>query len=157
MYHDVSVTKIGKDSVVYGKAPSDLNVGDRSVVVGATDSRGNTILNAPMAVGYAAKAGPCSIAIGAYAGSGAHAIEFPGGLQKALSGLVKHAMQGKNEELISSSKVLASDMNQQQPKAGAILKAWQGVQALATIDGATSLFTSVSVGILAYLAKRGTL
>jgi len=45
-------------------------VGDRSVVIGATDSNGNTIITKPMAVGYNAQAGLDSIAIGANAGAG---------------------------------------------------------------------------------------
>jgi hypothetical protein len=56
---------VGKDSVVIGNVIG--NVGDRSIVIGATDSSGNIILNIPMAVGYKAYAGPGSIAIGAYA------------------------------------------------------------------------------------------
>ena len=63
--------KVGKDSVVMGNVSPDSSVGDRSVVVGATDERGNTILNKPMAVGHGAKAGPDSIAIGAQASAGA--------------------------------------------------------------------------------------
>ncbi|OGI64795.1 MAG: hypothetical protein A2W18_00655 [Candidatus Muproteobacteria bacterium RBG_16_60_9] len=62
--------KVGKDSVVTGNVAPDSTVGDRSVVVGPTDSRGNTIHNKPMAVGYGAKAGPDSIAIGAHANAG---------------------------------------------------------------------------------------
>ena len=62
--------KIGKDSVVIGNVPSNIQVGDGSVVIGATDSRGNTIINQPMAVGRGAQAGPGSIAIGAFADAG---------------------------------------------------------------------------------------
>lgn len=146
---------IGKDSVVYGKVPEGLIVGDRSVVIGATDRQGNTILNTPMAVGYGAKAGPGSIAIGAHAGAGTHTIEYPDELQQALSGLVEHAIERKNEELLSSLKALANEMNQKQPQTSRILKAWQGVQALATMDGATNLLTAGATTMLAYLAKSG--
>jgi hypothetical protein len=62
--------KVGKDSVVMGNVGDRANVGDRSVVIGATDSRGNTVLNKPMAVGHGAKAGVGSIAIGAGANAG---------------------------------------------------------------------------------------
>lgn len=62
--------KVGKDSVVMGNVGERANVGDRSVVIGATDSKGNTILNKPMAVGHGAKAGEGSIAIGAGANAG---------------------------------------------------------------------------------------
>ena len=60
--------KTGKDSVVIGDVSGE--VGDGSVVIGATDANGNVILNQPMAVGRNAKAGPGSIAIGAGAGAG---------------------------------------------------------------------------------------
>jgi hypothetical protein len=59
---------VGEDAVVIGQVTG--TVGNRSVVIGATDNNGNTILNQPMAIGYCAKAGPNSIAIGAYAGAG---------------------------------------------------------------------------------------
>ena len=59
---------VGKDSVVIGQVTG--TVGDGSVVIGATDERGNTIINQPMAVGRGAQAGPGSIAIGAGASAG---------------------------------------------------------------------------------------
>jgi len=59
---------VGKDSVAIGRVSG--SVGDRSVVIGATDSNGNTIITQPMAVGYNAQAGPGSIAIGANARAG---------------------------------------------------------------------------------------
>lgn len=62
--------KVGKDSVVMGKVSPDSTVGDGSVIVGATDANGNTILNTQMAVGHGAKAGQDSIAIGAFASAG---------------------------------------------------------------------------------------
>ena len=62
---------VGNDSVVMGQVSPNAKIGDRSVVIGATDARGNTILNQPMAIGNGACAGPGSIAIGANAGAGA--------------------------------------------------------------------------------------
>jgi internalin A len=62
--------EIGDDSVVYGNVPSNLKVGNRSVVVGSTDANGNTILDRSIAVGYGAQAGENGISIGAFAGSG---------------------------------------------------------------------------------------
>ncbi len=62
---------VGADSIVVGGIPSDTKVGDRSVVIGSTDSRGNTILNqGSVAIGQGATAGPDSIAIGANANAG---------------------------------------------------------------------------------------
>jgi len=62
--------KTGKDSVVIGNVPPNSEVGEGSVVIGATDANGNTIINQPMAVGRGAKAGKNSISIGAYASAG---------------------------------------------------------------------------------------
>ncbi len=151
----MNVMKIGKESVVMGKVPASLNVGDRSVVIGPTDGRGNTIINTPMAVGYGAKADPGSIAIGAYAGAGSHGIEFPDEMKQAMSGLVESAIQWQNVELISALKVLANELSQPQKKTSAIIKAWQGVQALATLDGVTNLVSSGAEALLSYLAKSG--
>ncbi len=60
--------KVGRNSVVMGNVVGE--VGDGSVVIGATGDRGNVILNTPMAVGRGAFAGPESIAIGAGAAAG---------------------------------------------------------------------------------------
>ena len=60
--------EVGEDSVVMGQVTG--SVGHRSVVIGATDNNGNTIINQPMAVGYGAQADPTSIAIGAFASAG---------------------------------------------------------------------------------------
>ena len=59
---------VGKDSVVM-YAPNAI-VGDGSVVIGATDGHGNTILTQTMAIGRGTYAGPGSIAIGAGAAAG---------------------------------------------------------------------------------------
>jgi hypothetical protein len=61
---------LGKDAVVVGRVPPNSRIGDGSVVIGPTDSNGNVILNAPMAAGRCAYAGPGSISIGAGAGAG---------------------------------------------------------------------------------------
>ena len=62
---------VGDDSVVIGRVAPTTRVGNRSTIVGATDDRGYTILNTPMAIGHGAYAGPGSIAIGTGAGAGA--------------------------------------------------------------------------------------
>lgn len=53
-----------------GNVPSELEAGDGSVIIGATDAHGNTILNYPLAAGRGAQAAPGSTAIGAGAGAG---------------------------------------------------------------------------------------
>jgi len=80
---------IGSESVVMGHVPSNTKVGDRSVVVGATDDKGSTILNTPMAVGHGAKAGPGSIAIGAGSGAGAGGKESPKDVEGRAADLPK--------------------------------------------------------------------
>ena len=69
MPKDPQKLSVGKDSVVIGNVEG--TVGDGSTIVGATDNKGNTILNQEMAVGRGAQAGPGSIAIGAGASAGA--------------------------------------------------------------------------------------
>ena len=61
---------VGNDSVVMGQVSPNARVGDRSVVIGATDTHGNTILTQPMVVGHNAHGGPNSIVIGADAWGG---------------------------------------------------------------------------------------
>ena len=58
---------VGNESVVIGNVTG--NVGDKSVVIGSTDDKGNTVLNTPMAVGSGAHTDGGSIAIGANAGA----------------------------------------------------------------------------------------
>ncbi|MFG0529330.1 hypothetical protein ACF8FB_03150 [Pseudomonas sp. yb_2] len=61
--------QVGDMSVVMGKIPPGTRVGYGSVVLGATDERGNCIYNTPMTVGYGAKGNSTSVVIGAFAGS----------------------------------------------------------------------------------------
>jgi len=72
--HPGASQTVGDDSVVMGRVSPNARVGDRSVVIGATDAHGNTILNQPMVVGHNAHGGPNSIVIGADAGSGQTAV-----------------------------------------------------------------------------------
>jgi hypothetical protein len=62
-----TLPSVGTESVVIGEV--NRNVGDRSVVIGATDDRHNTRLQQG-AYGYGSCAGPGSLAAGAYAGAG---------------------------------------------------------------------------------------
>jgi hypothetical protein len=77
---------VGNDSVVMGNVSPNAKIGNGSVVIGATDARGNTIITQPMAVGRGAYAGPGSIAIGAGAGAGMRPSDSGTGNQPA-SGL----------------------------------------------------------------------
>jgi hypothetical protein len=89
--------KIGKDAVVMGNVPPSAQIGDGSVVIGPTDSHGNTIINQPMAVGRGAQAGPGSIAIGAFAGAGvAQALQAD--LQQLAELVAKQSNNALEEE-----------------------------------------------------------
>lgn len=71
--------EVGARSVVMGEVPDDMKIGEDCVIIGATDSRGNTILNTEMAIGKGARAGPGSIAIGHGAMAGLGTDRSPSG------------------------------------------------------------------------------
>jgi hypothetical protein len=62
-----TLPSVGTESVVIGEV--NRNVGDRSVVIGATDDQHNTRLQQGV-YGYGSCAGPGSLTVGAYAGAG---------------------------------------------------------------------------------------
>lgn len=59
---------VGVDFGVIGRVSGE--VGDGSVVIGATDDRGNVVLSQSMVIGRNARAVPGSIAVGANASTG---------------------------------------------------------------------------------------
>ena len=136
--------KIGKDSVVMGNVPSNLEVGEGCVIIGATDERGNTIINQPMAVGRNAQAGPNSIAIGAGANAG-------GGINlvAALHELSTFSQQSNNQQALSELAKILSELNKAQPEKSIILKAWDAVKASGSINGAHALLSKISIAIAA--------
>ena len=142
--------KVGKDSVVIGNIPSDSHVGDGSVVIGATDSRGNTIINQPMAVGRGAQAGPGSIAIGAFAGAGVAQQQSLVDLQNALQQFAEFVVAQNNKALVQEFEKLKSALQDPTPNQSAVLTAWEGVKALATMDGAHNLLAKITAGLLTY-------
>ena len=147
--------KTGKHSVVIGNVSGHSDIGEGSVVIGATDANGNTIINTPMAVGYGAKAGLGSIAIGAFAGAGLPDLSFPPQLRTELEGIVELAIQQGNQPLIAAIEKLATELRQPEPKRGAILGAWEGVRSLAAINGAYNLLAQASTAITAYVTPFG--
>lgn len=106
---------VGNDSVVIGNV-SHKNIGERCVVIGATDFKNNTILNAPMAVGYDAHAGHNGIAIGAYASAGA-----TGNLVAMLSQL---KLQIKDQQILINLIGLISEASKPQPDKSMINILW---------------------------------
>lgn len=141
--------KTGKDSVVIGSIPSDSQVGEGSVVIGATDSRGNTIINQPMAVGRGAQAGPGSIAIGAFAGAGVVQQRSLVDLQTDLQQFAELVAAQNNKALVQEFEKLKSELQKPTPNRSAILTAWEGVKALPTIDGAHNLLAKITTGLVA--------
>ena len=139
-----SFMKVGKDSVVMGNVPSNLEVGEGCVIIGATDGHGNTIINQPMAVGRNAQAGPNSIAIGAGANAGGSI-----NLVAALHELSTFAQQSNNQRALSELTNILSELNKHQPDKSIILKAWDTVKALGSINGAHVLLSKISIAIAA--------
>ena len=133
-------SKIGKDTVVIGKVPAGTSVGDRSVVIGPTDGRGNVKLNKTMAVGYGANAGPGSVAIGAFANAGgslhAHLVDLDAFVAEHADEPAKQQWARFREEL---------DRDPRQP--GAVMKAWETVKAAGSLNGAHDLLEKISTGL----------
>lgn len=142
--------KIGKDSVVIGNVPSNIQVGDGSVVIGATDSRGNTIINQPMAVGRGAHAGPGSIAIGAFAGAVSGQQHPLVNLQESLLQFAEFVASQNNATLVQEFEKLKSELQKENPNQSAVLTAWDGVKAVATIEGAYSFIAKITTSLKAY-------
>jgi hypothetical protein len=127
--------KTGKDSVVIG---NNINgeIGEGSVVIGATDSQGNTIINQPMAVGRGAKAGPNSIAIGAYASAGSNILHLIDQLKSMPE------IQG-NEEIRLKVDEFCLELQKSNPQQENIYSLWESLWSIlnrtATLSGAISL------------------
>jgi Pyruvate/2-oxoacid:ferredoxin oxidoreductase gamma subunit len=140
--------KIGKDSVVIGNVPAHLEVGDGSVIIGATDANGNTIINQPMAVGRGARAGLSSIAIGAFAGAGvsSSADELAADLQR-LGALIA---QQNNEALATGFEKLRTELARPAPSRSGVMSAWEVVKAAGAINGAHGLLLKISAGLVSY-------
>jgi hypothetical protein len=126
--------KTGKDAVVIGNVSGDI--GDGSVVIGATDERGNTIINQPMAVGRGAKAGPGSIAIGAGASAGSNLFHLIGQL-KEIPGI------RTDQTLLATIGALETELQKKEPQAGTIQSLWSVIQVSASVSGAVNLIQQI--------------
>lgn len=125
--------KVGRDAVVMGNVIGAI--GDGSVVIGATDDRGNVILNQSMAVGYGAFAGPGSIAIGAFAGAGSNELfSLMAQLRSAVERSGDEACLAQVEELTATLNSVNGQPNYQ--RALTILEL---LNRAATVDGVLSL------------------
>ena len=132
--------RVGKDSVVIGNVSPNADIGDGSVVIGATDANGNTIINTPMAVGRGAFAGPGSIAIGAGAGAGSE-------IGIILSQLNEIIQNTNDPELIKSLSSFIAELSSPKPNKSLLTKLWDGIKAAATLNGVISLTSKVTAFI----------
>jgi len=126
--------KTGKDSVVIGDVTGEI--GEGSVVIGATDSRGNTIINQPMAVGRGAHAGPGSIAIGAGASAGSELFHLIESL-KAVPEIQE------DSALLSTIDNFNSELRKPIPNTETINSLWSTIQTSATVGGALSFVQQI--------------
>jgi hypothetical protein len=121
---------VGEESVVLGKVSG--RVGGRSVVIGATDERGNTIINLPMAVGYNAHAGPGSIAIGAHAWAG---MELP-----ALLAEIRLIIeQSPDASLKASFGEFMLEIEKSEKDKSKLSRLWGAVKGAAALNGSITL------------------
>jgi hypothetical protein len=130
MSDDGRKVDVGDDSVVMGNISGC--VGHRSVVIGPTDDRGNTILNQSMAVGHNAHAGQGSIAIGANAGAGSEI-----GVVFAEIGKIIEATG--DQALISAFSGLCLALNSPQKDKSTITRLWDTIKTSAALNGSIEL------------------
>ncbi len=130
MGHGERRLNVGDDSVVMGNVAG--TVGSRSVVIGPTDNRGNTILNQPMAVGNNAHAGPGSIAIGANAGAGSE-------MAVVLAEIGKIIEATGDQALIEAFRDLCRELKNPQKNKATITRLWDAIKTAAALNGFISL------------------
>jgi len=123
---------VGEDAVVIGNVNG--NIGNGSVVIGPTDSNGNTIINQPMAVGKNAKAGPGSIAIGANAGAGSDVFLLLNQLKEILE------KNGKSSKDVIN---LIIELQKPNPDKTMVQKLWGIIKSAAAINGAIGLIGKI--------------
>ncbi|MGD1153157.1 MAG: hypothetical protein ABR911_09835 [Syntrophales bacterium] len=134
--------RVGKDAVVYGDVSGDI--GDGSVVIGPTDSRGNVILNRTMAVGRGAYAGPGSIAIGAGAGAGSDVVH-------AFHEIGKIIQSSGDTGLLNDFKDLCNELNKHEKDKSRIRMLWDTVKASGVLIEAIDSVSKVSLFIASIL------
>jgi hypothetical protein len=129
---------VGKNSVVIGNVRG--SVGDNSVVIGATDSRGNTIINTPMIVGSGAQGGPTDIVIGADAG-----CRPQGDFSQLLIELGKAVELTNDKNLVSTYNDMVAECegDNGSPDKEKLLSFLGCFQAAASLGGVTGLITQL--------------
>jgi hypothetical protein len=127
---------VGNESVVVG-CGVPARVGDRSVVIGATDERGNTRIGGGTAIGYGARADQTSAAIGAYAGAGA-------GVFLQLQELRDELQATGEGEGAEASTQLLTELQGPEPNVQTVRQLWGAVKVAATTNEALLLVHEVA-------------
>lgn len=126
---------VGDESVVMGDVNG--NVGNKSVVIGATDDKGNTIINQPGAYGYKAHAGPGSIAIGAYAGANSN-------ISSLFTEINRIIISSQNESLIKSFSELVNEINKPHKDVSKIINLWTVIKQSDVLNNSLDLVEDAS-------------
>lgn len=135
-----SKNNIGDDNVIIGR--NNMNVGSGNVIIDATDSNGNTILNRPMVIGRNAKGGPNDIVIGANAGSGSD-------LFLMLSQLKE--LSNNNPELAENISNLVLELKKPDKDKSKVNNLWNFVKNAVTVGNAVDLIAKITPLIISTL------
>lgn len=127
---------VGDDSVVIGNVPPGQRVGNRSVVIGATDEHGNTILRGTMAVGHGAQAGPDSIAIGSGAGAGTGIQVYLARVEAALDEI---AVAETNKAVLTALNAFRAEISKPEPKKSLVARAFETMRNISAVNGTHTL------------------
>ena len=131
--NDKKIT-VGKDSVVIGNVSG--NVGDGSVVIGATDAYGNVILNQSMAIGKNAYASEGSIAIGTNAGAGNQ-------LANILHQIKLIIDQTGDDSAISKFNLFELELKKEKPNKGVLKSTWAALKNIGSVNGMIGIFNKL--------------
>ena len=132
---------VGKDSVVIGNVSG--NVGDGSVVIGATDAFGNVILNQSMSIGKNAYASEGSIAIGANAGAGNE-------LASVIHQIKLIIDRTEDDSAIEKFKIFEQEIKKESPNKNIIRSSWEILKDICNVDGMIGIFQKLE-HLLPYL------
>lgn len=145
--------KVGDMSVVMGKVPPGTQVGSRSVVLGATDDRGNSRYDTPMTVGYAAKGNSTSVVIGAFAGSSGGVDErLYSALDEILVLLKESGFGGAEPHIEELCEAVSKGDKGRAEKCLGVLS---GLANAVTVADAVPKVAAVLITIKGYLASAG--
>ena len=117
---------VGKDSIVIGNISG--NVGDGSIVIGATDNYGNVILNKSMAVGKNAYASEGSIAIGTNAGAGSEVSSLIHQIKLII-------VETGDDSVIQKFNIFQNELKKDTPDKNFIKSSWEILKNIGSVNG----------------------